>query len=149
MRKFSQFERNKVLKSQALARTFRWKEDKALIEPAPFSIKTTVPLYKDKLYLVVAKDPVEKFKKMQKSIFKELEVDSFYALSCYVRDTHAIFLPFGVDFNTVVHECFHTTMHLLHYRVAPFDINNHENYAYLHGWLVDWVVGQLKKRNVL
>lgn len=114
-----------------------------------FCIKTTVPLYKDTLYLIVAEDPVSKFKKMQKSIFKELEIDSFHALSCYYRDKHGIFLPLDVEFDTVIHECFHTTMHLLHYRNVSFDINNHEPFAYLHGWISNWVVGEMEKHGLL
>lgn len=65
-----------------------------------------------------------------------------------LRSFAMFFKQDGIDHGVIAHEVFHITHHILQGVESQFDVNNHEQYAYLCEWITDWVYEQLKKHEV-
>lgn len=58
---------------------------------------------------------------------------------CIIFDTHYL------NHEIIAHECFHATHRILDYCCKEFRLKNHEEFAYLHGYLGKFVYNRLKK----
>lgn len=115
--------------------------------------KVTIPIYDCDFHLVVARDVVKAAKEMTKMFPNQVDdTDGFVAAAFRNASTNT----FGAFFSTgrslchdiIAHELFHITMRVMRHIDDRFHIDNSEPYAYLNGWLHDWVYKQLKKGKV-
>lgn len=99
-----------------------------------------IPVWQTGFQLLVGLTPDEV--KSKYPDFKDVEfADSCMGKYMYIRSSGECFLwlkniPSNLeDINTLTHEAFHITVYLLEGKGVKFDINNHEQYAYLNGYI--------------
>lgn len=111
------------------------------------STRGKIPIYGMTLELVVTDD-------MKKSQLKPGRFERFgkqeplnsVGLVLYADWNFCIILDStSVDHNTIAHECFHATHRILDYCGLKFRIKNHEEFAYLNGFISSFIYNQLKK----
>lgn len=64
------------------------------------------------------------------------------------RNVVVIFKRSNLSYNLVAHEVFHATHCALQLCSAKFNEDDHEPFAYMNGWLHQWVYSVLKKHGV-
>lgn len=106
-----------------------------------------VPIYNLSLELVVTDD----IKKSQKKEPRFTRLGKQKPLSCagicvYCQWNFCIIFDTRyLDHNLIAHEIFHVTHRMLDYCGKDFKVKNHEEFAYLHGFLSNFVYNQLKQ----
>lgn len=119
-----------------------------------YETQTIIPIYDSRVYLVVCEDITAlKNNSRYGNVFaneKEVYLEYTSALvACSPANTFYIFLQKDIiDIQTIAHEMFHLTVRLLDIGGCVFDLENHEHYACLNGYLMNWVTLTLKKWNL-
>jgi len=109
-----------------------------------------VPIYNTTLELVLTDDMIKSQKKQPraKRLGNQTPVDA--AGLCIYKAWYycLMFDRRYLDHNLIAHECFHATHRIADYCGLPFRISKHEEFAYLNGFLQNFVYNQLKQWNI-
>lgn len=105
-----------------------------------------VPLYPARVWVVVCDDYREGLATLSKE-FSGLEGVVPFAGLCLFEGAKfgQVFVKKYLDVNTVAHEVFHLTQHILGYCSVRLDIDNHEAGAFLNGYLMERVLREVKR----
>ncbi|MFW6002242.1 MAG: hypothetical protein ACOCQD_02795 [archaeon] len=113
--------------------------------------KVRIPIYNVTLYIVVKDTSLELYKEVKKKFYSNLFVvqDNLRRFDGAIlrgnpknKDKLAIFLKTNPTYNILAHEVFHLTHRILDWSGAKFE---HEHAAFLHGYLFDLVLKNVKK----
>lgn len=112
----------------------------------PFVSRLPIPMYRTTLVLSVGKTAEAGSKRIKKNF--PHDCTEYEGLTVSKDGDVAVIL--GIDrmsLNTLVHEVFHAT-HAIMERCEPLDRGHHEPYAYLCGWLADWVASEVRRHGI-
>lgn len=100
------------------------------------------------IWLTVARDPVKAYQEMKQPRGNPAS-DDFHACHAYNGDEFALYFPLKkLRHSDVAHEIFHCTHRVWERCGDKFQVNHSEPYAFLNGFLHDWVYAQLKKHKI-
>lgn len=109
--------------------------------------KLHIPIYGATLYLVVTEDIPKAYRRL-KPFTPDPDGIGNGAAKCVSNNTGSfalLFMPYALDINTMGHEVFHLTNFIMQWAGVPFTWDEHEPAAWLHGYLVELVCGELVK----
>lgn len=107
-----------------------------------------IPIYGAKVTVCISEN-YDKDKAMFKNKFGNVSED-FSDLDCFCcwnENNFGVFIiKEKLDINILAHELFHLTIRILTYYELKFDVDNHESYAYLNGYLNELIVPDIIKK---
>jgi hypothetical protein len=107
-----------------------------------------VPIYGCRLYLSISDDAHVARRKLA-GTFGESKDDEWHAL-CDFNGPYAgiFFFRDTLTHGTLAHEIFHATIGIIVSKGDTFGRDNEESFAYLNGWITDWVYRQLLRAKI-
>ncbi len=111
------------------------------------SIRGKVPIYGASLELVITDDMEKSQKKNDRwKRLGEQEPNLSAGLTIWAGWNFCIMIDSSyLDHNIIAHECFHATHRIADWSGLKFHKNGHEEFAYLNGFLNNFVHKQLKE----
>lgn len=109
---------------------------------------TEIPIYPAKLKLVVAAS-IEAARYDFRDVFGQSTSENYNGMCAYLGPNFGLF--FAADrltHKTIAHEIFHATGRIMERCGCKLTPENHEPYAYLCGWITNWVYAELKAKGL-
>jgi len=107
----------------------------------------TIPIYNAVLTLIVSNNIAKERKKLEFLFGPVPETNDYHALCSYSGgNSFALFFTpeSSKNIEIIAHEIFHLTHRILDWAGANFDSNHHEQGALLHGYLMKFILKELK-----
>lgn len=109
---------------------------------------TSMELYFVEITVFVARDPAAALSAVHLWAGDTRVEDFLGSALCAYRDHRFLMAFVELTHNTIAHEIFHCVHGIMERTGDKFTAEHHEPYAYLQGWIAEWVYSQLKKAKI-